>query len=147
MPRWLQTLFGLREDKLIRYGRLNFWIGLAGVALFLGAAVVVFYVVNVRLGTGVGNHVSYLREQAGALSDDATSGKQLSSSLRITADLLESCMSALGVVWIIITSLVIFCAYAAAASLRMRDMALEIQTLKNRAGASADGVCNKEGQS
>ncbi|GEP42252.1 hypothetical protein [Brevifollis gellanilyticus] len=147
MPRWIQTLFGLREDQLIRNGYLSFWMSLGGVVLFLSAAVGVYYMVNVRLNAGVGDHVSYLREEARALSVDVASRQQLSSSFRVAADLLESSMSALSVVWIIIASLVIFCAYAAAASLRMRDLALEIQALKNRPGAWADGVCNKEGQS
>lgn len=147
MPHWLQTFFTLPEDKLIRNGRRNFWISLGGAVLFLGGAVAVYYIVNVRLSAGVSDHVFYLREQARALSGDVASERQLSSSLRIAADLLEINLVPLRVVWIIIASLVLLCAHGAAAYLSMRNMALEIQALKSRPGAPTDGVCNKETQS
>ncbi|MES2595943.1 MAG: hypothetical protein V4662_11435 [Verrucomicrobiota bacterium] len=146
MPRWLQTLFGLREDQLIRNGRLSFWVSIVGIVLFITAAVAVYWMMNVRLSAGIDQHLSHLRQDVQILSSELAEETQLLTSCRIVANLLERSMVALSTVWIIIVSLVVFCVYAALVSLRMREMAREIQMLKGKPGAAGDGVYDKPTQ-
>lgn len=144
MPRWFQTILMLREDQLIRWGRINFWIAMLGTLLFVIGTCTVYYMVNLRLTKAVTWQADTLLHDAQILSVDSSKEKPLLLSCRMVAITLVSTMKALGGTWVLIAVLIPFSLFAGVLSLRLRELAIEIQVLRNEKNKFESHVSYKE---
>jgi len=134
----------LREDQLIRWGRINFWIAMLATLLFAMGTWTAYYMVNVRLTKAVHWQADTLLNDAKILSVESSKEKPLLLSCRMVAITLVSTMKALGSAWVLIAVLIPFSLIAGVLSLRLRELAIEIQLLRNEKNKFESHVSDKE---
>lgn len=130
MPDWLLTMLKLREDQLIRWGRVNFWIANFAAVFFALCAGISYYIVNVRLATEVTWQSDTLLHDARILSMDLPKEKPLLLSCRMVAKTLNGSMNVLRTVPIVLACMIPTFLILGFLSLRLRKLALELQYLK-----------------
>lgn len=144
MPPWLQTILMLREDQVIRWGRINFWISMFATLLFAMGTWTAYYMVNFRLTKAVTWQADTLLHDAKILSLDSSKEKPLLLSCRMVARTLGSTMEALGSAWVLIAALIPFTLLTGVFSIRLRELALELQRLKKEHKKFAPDVSHEE---
>jgi hypothetical protein len=126
----LLTLLTLREDQLIRWGRVNFWIANFAAVFFALCAGISYYMVNVRLATEVTWQADTLLHDARILSMDLPKEKPLLLSCRMVAKTLNGSMDILRTVPIVLAGMIPTFLILGFLNLRLRKLGLELQHLK-----------------
>lgn len=130
MPNWLLTILMLRDDQLIRWGRVNFWIALIGALLFAFFAGISYYLVNTGISEIVTRQTDTLFQDASILSMDSKKEKHLLLSCQMVAKTLNIVMGVLRIVPIVLACMLPVFLQLGFISLRLRKLGLELQHLK-----------------
>lgn len=123
MSRWLLSFLMLREDQLVRWGRLNGRICLGMGVVLLVLSSLCFYLVNVRLGGAVrmfeGIHQDVLQHLA---RDASAETRSLAGQMKAFSGFFLAQHEMLKVIWLLPGSAgLVFC-YAGVLVLRVREL-------------------------
>ncbi len=123
MPRWLLSFLMLREDQLIRWGRLNGRLCLGMGVVLLAVSAFCFYLVDLRLGGAVSMfeevHQDVLQHLA---RDESAATRSLARQMKAFTGFFLAQHEMLKVIWLLPGSAgLVFC-YAGLLVLRVREL-------------------------
>lgn len=123
MPRWLLSFLMLREDQLVRWGRLNGRLCLGMGVVLLAVSAFCFYLVNVRLGGAVSMFEGIHQDVLQHLARDASAAtRSLAVQMKAFTGFFLAQHEMLKVIWLLPGSAgLVFC-YAGLLVLRVREL-------------------------
>lgn len=123
MPRWLLSFLMLREDQMIRWGRLNGRLCLGmGVAL-LAVSAFCYYLVNVRLGGAVAMFQNIQEDVLRHLARDSSAAtRSLGVQMKAFSGFFLAQHEMLKVLWLLMGASGLTFVYAGLMALRVREI-------------------------